>query len=60
ETRQGWQVITDSVISARTVRPGGGQRKHTGQPQNTGAQTSSRGQPAQNNHDDLFPDDIPF
>lgn len=23
ETRQGWQVIADSVISARTVRPGG-------------------------------------
>lgn len=60
ETRQGWQVIADSVISARTVRPGGGQRKHTGQPQNTGAQTSSRGHPPQNNHDDLFPDDIPF
>ncbi|STF94844.1 putative single-stranded DNA-binding protein (SSB) (Helix-destabilizing protein) [Escherichia coli] len=60
ETRQRWQVIADSVISARTVRPGGGQRKHTGQPQNTGAQTSSRGHPPQNNHDDLFPDDIPF
>ncbi|MBB6853498.1 single-stranded DNA-binding protein, partial [Escherichia coli] len=23
ETRQGWQVIADSVISARTVRQGG-------------------------------------
>lgn len=23
ETRQGWQVIADSVISARTARPGG-------------------------------------
>lgn len=29
ETRQGWQVIADSVISARAVRPGG--NRHTGQ-----------------------------
>ncbi|HBC3037084.1 TPA: single-stranded DNA-binding protein [Escherichia coli O146] len=60
EPRQGWQVIADSVISARMVRPGGGQRKYTGQQQNTGAQTASRGQPPQNNHDDPFSDDIPF
>ena len=26
ETRQGWQVIADSVISARTARPGGKKR----------------------------------
>ncbi|EIC1941979.1 single-stranded DNA-binding protein [Escherichia coli] len=60
EIRQGWQVIADSVISARSARPGGGQRKYTGQQQNTGAQTASRGQPPQNNHDDPFSDDVPF
>ncbi|ENY0667598.1 single-stranded DNA-binding protein, partial [Escherichia coli] len=30
ETRQGYQVIADSVISAKTVRPGGSRRKTTG------------------------------
>ncbi|EJK1447014.1 single-stranded DNA-binding protein, partial [Escherichia coli] len=29
-TRQGYQVIADSVISAKTVRPGGSRRKTTG------------------------------
>ncbi|MGK3687205.1 hypothetical protein ACSLPA_33840, partial [Escherichia coli] len=30
ETRQGYQVIADSVISARAARPGGNRRKTTG------------------------------
>ena len=30
ETRENWQCVADSVISARTVRPGGGRRKGDG------------------------------
>ena len=26
EAREGWQVVLDSLVSARTVRPGGGRR----------------------------------
>ncbi|HFV4895816.1 TPA: single-stranded DNA-binding protein, partial [Escherichia coli] len=50
ETRQGWQVIADSVISARTVRPGGKTRKTTG---TQGNQPPAGG-------DDPYGDDIPF
>ncbi len=50
ETRQRWQVIADSVISARTVRPGGNRRKTTGTQGNT--------PPA--GGDDLYGDNIPF
>ncbi|HHJ0962361.1 TPA: single-stranded DNA-binding protein [Escherichia coli] len=50
ETRQGWQVIADSVISARTVRPGGKTRKTTG--------TQGNKPPA--GGDDPYGDDIPF
>lgn len=27
ETRQQWQVVADAIISARTVRPGGGRKR---------------------------------
>ena len=30
EAREGWQVIADSVVSSRSVRPGGGRRKGGG------------------------------
>ncbi|EFL2165845.1 single-stranded DNA-binding protein [Escherichia coli] len=50
ETRQGYQVIADSVISAKTVRPGGSRRKTTG---TQGNQPPAGG-------DDLYGDDIPF
>ncbi|EFE5821885.1 single-stranded DNA-binding protein [Escherichia coli] len=50
ETRQGYQVIADSVISAKTVRPGGSRRKTTG---TQGNQPPAGG-------DDPYGDDIPF
>ena len=50
ETRQGWQVIADSVISARTVRPGGKTRKTTG----------AQGNKPPAGGDDPYGDDIPF
>lgn len=50
ETRQGYQVIADSVISAKTVRPGGSRRKTTG---TQGNQPPAGG-------DDPYSDDIPF
>ena len=31
EARENWQCVADSVISARTVRPGGGRRKGDGE-----------------------------
>ncbi|MBB7083247.1 single-stranded DNA-binding protein [Escherichia coli] len=49
ETRQGYQVIADSVISAKTVRPGGSRRKTTG---TQGNQPPAGG-------DDPYGDDIP-
>ncbi|ENC4273800.1 single-stranded DNA-binding protein [Escherichia coli] len=49
-TRQGYQVIADSVISAKTVRPGGNRRKTTG---TQGNQPPAGG-------DDPYGDDIPF
>ncbi|EFE9936231.1 single-stranded DNA-binding protein, partial [Escherichia coli] len=50
ETRQGWQVIADSVISARAARPGGNRRKTTG---TQGNQPPAGG-------DDPYGDDISF
>ncbi|HCQ1290545.1 TPA: single-stranded DNA-binding protein [Escherichia coli] len=55
ETRQGWQVITDSVISARTARPGG---KKGQQGQATDALNRAKQQTGQ--HDDPYGDNIPF
>ena len=55
ETRQGWQVIADSVISARTVRPGG---KKGQQSQATDALNRAKQQTGQ--HDDPYGDNIPF
>ncbi|MCI6602145.1 MAG: single-stranded DNA-binding protein [Escherichia coli] len=50
ETRQGYQVIADSVISARAARPGENRRKTTG---TQGNQPPAGG-------DDPYGDDIPF
>ena len=55
EMRQGWQVIADSVISARTVRPGG--RKGQ-QGQATDALNRAKQQTGQ--QDDPYEDEIPF
>ncbi|EFC5375413.1 single-stranded DNA-binding protein [Escherichia albertii] len=49
-TRQGYQIIADSVISTKTVRPGGNRRKTTG---TQGNQPPAGG-------DDPYGDDIPF
>lgn len=54
ETRQSWQVIADSVISARTARPGG---KKGQQGQATDALNRAK-QQAEN--DDPYGDGIPF
>ncbi|WP_085445729.1 single-stranded DNA-binding protein [Escherichia coli] len=55
ETRQGYQVIADSVISARTARPGG---KTGQQGQATDALNRAKEQTSKNN--DPWGDDIPF
>ncbi|HGE5929846.1 TPA: single-stranded DNA-binding protein [Escherichia coli] len=55
ETRQGYQVIADSVISARTARPGG---KKGQQGQATDALNRAKQQTSQ--HDDPYGDNIPF
>ncbi|HFO5610345.1 TPA: single-stranded DNA-binding protein [Escherichia coli] len=55
EMRQGWQVIADSVISARTVRSGG--RKGQ-QGQATDALNRTKQQTGQ--QDDPYEDEIPF
>ncbi|MDZ4926197.1 single-stranded DNA-binding protein [Escherichia coli] len=49
-TRQGYQVIADSVISARAARPGDSRRRTTG---TQGNQPPAGG-------DDPYGDDIPF
>ncbi|EPZ1835448.1 single-stranded DNA-binding protein, partial [Escherichia coli] len=54
ETRQGWQVIADSVISARTARPGG---KKGQQGQATDALNRAK---QQSGNDDPYGDNIPF
>ncbi|HCQ1660540.1 TPA: single-stranded DNA-binding protein [Escherichia coli] len=50
ETRQGYQVIADSVISASAARPGGSRRKTT----------STQGNQPPAGGDDPYGDDIPF
>ena len=55
ETRQGWQVIADSVIGARTARPGG---KKASRGQATDALNRAKQQTGQ--HDDPYGDNIPF
>ncbi|MEK8392881.1 single-stranded DNA-binding protein [Escherichia coli] len=54
EMRQGWQVIADSVISARTARPGG---KKGQQGQATDALNRAK---QQSGNDDPYGDNIPF
>ncbi|ECC5187151.1 single-stranded DNA-binding protein [Salmonella enterica] len=57
-TQSGYTVIADSMISARTSRPGGGRTKQQAgkaPPAQTGAP-----QPATPQDGDPFPDDIPF
>ncbi|EGO8354973.1 single-stranded DNA-binding protein [Escherichia coli] len=54
ETRQGWQIIADSVISARTARPGG---KKGQQGQTTDALNRAKQQAG---NDDPYGDNIPF
>ncbi|EDV2893233.1 single-stranded DNA-binding protein [Salmonella enterica subsp. diarizonae] len=52
-THSGYAMVADSVISARTVRPGGNPQKSTGKKPPAQATTP--------NHDGApFPDDIPF
>ena len=63
ETRQGWQVIADSVISARSVRPGG---KKGQQGQATDAlnrakqQADQQGSQPPEGDNEHWGDDIPF
>ncbi|EFH5966896.1 single-stranded DNA-binding protein [Escherichia coli] len=63
ETRQGWQVIADSVISARTARPGG---KKGQQGQATDALNRAKQQADQQGchppvgDNEQWGDDIPF
>ncbi|EHK9947302.1 single-stranded DNA-binding protein [Escherichia coli] len=63
ETRQGWQVIADSVISARSVRPGG---KKGQQGQATDAlnrakqQADQQGSQPPEGDNEQWGDDIPF
>ncbi|EKJ5914081.1 single-stranded DNA-binding protein [Escherichia coli] len=52
ETRQGWQVIADSVISART----GGKKGQQGQ----ATDTLNRAKQQTGQHDDPYGDGIPF
>ena len=37
EARETWTVVPDSVVSARTVRPGGARRKDSAKPKDAGA-----------------------
>ncbi len=60
EARESWQVLAASVVSARTVRPGGGRRKGAPAAQRTLAgraapNASGAGKPAED-----FDDAIPF
>ncbi|EMO8608312.1 single-stranded DNA-binding protein [Salmonella enterica] len=56
-TQSGYTVIADSMVSARTSRPGGGRTKQ--QAGKTPAQTGAP-QAATTQDGDPFPDDIPF
>ncbi|EAU4681895.1 single-stranded DNA-binding protein [Salmonella enterica] len=51
-THSGYAMVADSVISARTVRPGGNPQKSTGKKPPAQAATPQDSEP--------FPDDIPF
>lgn len=67
-TQQGWQIVADSVISARTVRPGGksaSQRGSPQQPQQQGQQTAPGGwavyqTPEDEDQTPTFDDSVPF
>ncbi|EDY2184957.1 single-stranded DNA-binding protein [Salmonella enterica subsp. enterica] len=52
-THSGYAIVADSVISARTVRPGGNPQKSTGKKPPAQATTPNHDEPP-------FPDDIPF
>ncbi|EHS1869235.1 single-stranded DNA-binding protein [Salmonella enterica] len=52
-THSGYAMVADSVISARTVRPGGNPQKSTGKKPPAQATTPNHDEPP-------FPDDIPF
>ncbi|HCA3883329.1 TPA: single-stranded DNA-binding protein [Salmonella enterica] len=52
-TQSGYAMVSDSVISARTVRPGGNPQKNTGKKLPAQATTPNHDEPP-------FPDDIPF
>ncbi len=52
-THSGYAMVADSVISARTVRPGGNPQKNTGKKPPAQAATPNHDEPP-------FPDDIPF
>lgn len=52
-THSGYAMVADSVISARTVRPGGNPQKNTGKKPPAQATTPNHDEPP-------FPDDIPF
>ncbi|EJS3010526.1 single-stranded DNA-binding protein [Salmonella enterica] len=54
--QNGYSVIADSVISARTSRPGGGRTKK----QSAGNTPPAQQQTAAAQDGDPFPDDIPF
>ena len=64
ETRQGWQLIADSIISARSTRPSGGknQAQLGQQPRQSSQQRTQQAQPDERNPPpgDDFDDDIPF
>lgn len=58
EIHEGWQVVADSIISARTVRPGG---KKGQQGQATDALSRAKEQAQPDDHQSAqFNDDIPF
>ncbi|ECD7242694.1 single-stranded DNA-binding protein [Salmonella enterica] len=52
-THSGYAMVADSVISARTVRPGGNPQKSAGKKPPAQATTPNHDEPP-------FPDDIPF
>ncbi|EBW8860936.1 single-stranded DNA-binding protein [Salmonella enterica subsp. enterica serovar Muenchen] len=55
-THSGYAMVADSVISARTVRPGGGRsQQKSGPPAQAAKQQTAGPQDV-----DPFPDDIPF
>ncbi|HFW4264185.1 TPA: single-stranded DNA-binding protein [Salmonella enterica subsp. diarizonae serovar 61:r:-] len=63
-TRQGWQVIADSVVSARTARPGGGCRSGGSQKAGSSQPPAGNRPPAQGYapvpDGEPFNDELPF